>query len=115
MKNGAVVTLKVSSNIFGDSNDENNFLHKLLINKQVSKLCKVFANNSSGNITLSKTQFHKIGQSGGFLGRILGPLLKTGLPLIGDVLKPAEGSKKQTDILVIFISGYYLCDNCIFD
>ena len=30
----------------------------------------------------------KIGQSGGFLGRILGPLLKTGLPLIGNVLKP---------------------------
>ena len=30
---------------------------------------------------------HKIGQSAGFLGRRLGPLLKTGLPLIGDVLK----------------------------
>ena len=30
---------------------------------------------------------HKIGQSG-FLGRLLGPLLKTGLPLIGNVLKP---------------------------
>ena len=31
---------------------------------------------------------HKIGQSGGFLGRLLGPLLKTGLPSIGNVLKP---------------------------
>ena len=31
---------------------------------------------------------HKIGQSGGFLGRLLGLLLKTGLPLIGNVLKP---------------------------
>ena len=30
----------------------------------------------------------KIGQSGGLLGRLLGPLLKTGLPLIGNVLKP---------------------------
>ena len=30
---------------------------------------------------------HKLGQSGGFLGRFLGPLLKTGLPLIGNVLK----------------------------
>ena len=30
---------------------------------------------------------HKIGQSGGFLGRLLGPLLKTGLPLIGNILK----------------------------
>ena len=30
----------------------------------------------------------KIGQSGGFLGRLLGPLFKTGLPLIGNLLKP---------------------------
>ena len=29
----------------------------------------------------------KIGQSGGFLGRHLKPLLKTGLPLIGNALK----------------------------
>ena len=35
---------------------------------------------------------HKIGQSGGFLGRLLGPLLKTGLPLIGNVLKPLAKS-----------------------
>ena len=31
IKNGTEVTLKISSNIFGDSNDENNFLHKLLL------------------------------------------------------------------------------------
>ena len=36
---------------------------------------------------LSKSQLHKIGQSGGFLGRLLGPLLKTRLPLIANVLK----------------------------
>ena len=30
---------------------------------------------------------HKIGQSREFLGRLVGPLLKTGLPLIGNVLK----------------------------
>ena len=30
---------------------------------------------------------HKIGQSGGFLGRRLGPLIKTGLSLIGNALK----------------------------
>ena len=30
---------------------------------------------------------HKIGQSAGFLGRLLGPLLETGLPLIGNTLK----------------------------
>ena len=85
--------MKISSNIVGDSDDENNFLHKfLLTNTQVSKLRKAFANNSSANIKLSKTQLHKIGQSGGFLGRLLGPLLKTGLPLIGNVLKPLAKS-----------------------
>ena len=82
-------TLKMSSNVVGDSNEENNFRHKLLLtNTQDSKLCKAFPNGSSANIKLSKTRFHKIGQSGGFLGRLLGPLLKTGLPLIGNVLKP---------------------------
>ena len=35
---------------------------------------------------------HKIGQSGGFLGRPLELLLKTGLPLIGNVLKPLAKS-----------------------
>ena len=78
----------MSSNLVGDSNDENNFPHKLLLtNTQVPKLHKAFANGSSANIKLSKTQFHKIEQSGGFLGRLLGALLKTGLPLIGNVLK----------------------------
>ena len=31
-------------------------------------------------------------QSGGFLGRLLGPLLKTGLPLISNVIKPLAKS-----------------------
>ena len=35
---------------------------------------------------------HKIGQSGGFLGRILGSLLKIGLSLIGNVLNPLAKS-----------------------
>ena len=93
IKNGAEVTLKLSSKVVGASNDENNFPHKLLlINTQVSKLRKVFANNSSANIKLSKTQLHKIGKSGGFLGRLLGPLLETGLPLRKNVLKPSAKS-----------------------
>ena len=67
IKNGAEVTLKISSTVDGDSNDENNFSHKLLLtNTQVSKLRKAFANGSSANIKLSKTQLHKIEQSGGF-------------------------------------------------
>ena len=89
IKNGTEVTLKSSLNVVGDSNDENNFPHKLLLtNIQVSKLCKAFANNSSASIKLSKTQLHKTGQSGGFLGRLLGPLLKTGFPSIRNELKP---------------------------
>ena len=89
IKNGTEVTLKISSNVDGDSNDENNFLHNLLLtNTQFSRICKAFSNGSSANIKLSKTQLHKIGKSGGFLGRLLGPLLKTELPLIGNVLKP---------------------------
>ena len=59
------------------------FPHKILsINRQVSNLRKGFANHLSADIKLSKTQLSKIIQSGGFLGRLLHPLLKTGLPLI---------------------------------
>ena len=64
----------------------------LLTKTQVSKLCKTFANGSPANIRLSKTQLHQIGQSRGFLGRLLRPLLKTGLPLIGNVHKPLAKS-----------------------
>ena len=89
VRNGTKITLNLSLNVFGYSNDENNFPHKLLLsNTQVSKLRIVFANDSSANMKLSKTQLHKIGQTGGFLSRLLGPLLKTGLPLIGNVLNP---------------------------
>ena len=80
--------MKLSSNA-ENPNDENSFLHKLLLtNTQVSRLGNVFANGSLANIKLSKTRLHKIAQSGGFLGRLLGPLLKTGLPLMKNVLKP---------------------------
>ena len=94
IKNETEVTVNLSKNVVGDSNDKNNFPHKsFLPNTPVSRLCKVLANNSSANIKLSKTQLQssrnsrKILQSRGFLGRRLGPLLKTGLPLIGNVLK----------------------------
>ena len=60
----------------------------LLTNIQISKLRKAFGNSSSADIKLSKTQLHRKGQSGGFLGGLLGPLLKTGLSLIGNVLNP---------------------------
>ena len=85
IKNNAEVTLKISSNVIGDSNDENNFLHTLLLtNTEVLRLRKAFANSSSANIELSKL--------GEFLCRLLGPLLKTGLPSIGNVIKPLAKS-----------------------
>ena len=59
IKNGTKVTLKVSSNFVVDSSDENDFPQKLLLtNTQVSRLRKAFANGSSANIKLSKTQLH---------------------------------------------------------
>ena len=63
----------LSSNVMGDSNNENNLPNKLLLtnNTQVSKLRILFANNSLANINLSKNQLHKVGQSGGFLVRLL--------------------------------------------
>ena len=67
-------------------------LSLLLINRQVLSICKSFVNNSSADIKLSKTQLSKMIQSGGFLNRLLGPLLKTGLPLIKHVIKPLAKS-----------------------
>ena len=53
---------------------------------------QIFANHLSTYINLSKTQLSKMIQSGGFLCRLLGPLLKTGLPLIKNVIKPLAKS-----------------------
>ena len=56
----------------GNSNDETNFPHKLLLtNIQVANLRKAFANKSSADVKLSKTQLSKMIQSGGFLGDFL--------------------------------------------
>ena len=85
------VVLRLSSNMIGDN--ETNFPHKLLLtNRQVSNLRKAFENNLSTDIKLSKTQLLKMIQSGGFLSRLLGLLLKTGLPLIKNVIKPLAKS-----------------------
>ena len=62
-KDGNKITLQISSNVIGDSNDGNNFPHNLfLTNTQVWKLLKAFANNSLANIKLSATQLYKIGK-----------------------------------------------------
>ena len=108
IKDCTEVILKLSSNVVGDSNDDNNFPHNfLLINSQVLKVPKAFANNSSVYIKLSKAQLHKIGQSGKILGRLLGPLLNTGLPLMKNVLKPLTKSTLTPLILTAAASETY--------
>ena len=86
IKNKTEVVLSWSSNMIGD--DEANFPHKLLTNREVWNLYKAFADKSSAAIKLSKTQIPKMIQSGVFLSRLIGPLLKTGLPLMKNVIKP---------------------------
>ena len=93
LKNENDVVLRISSNMVGKSNDNTNFRHELLsTNRQVANIHKAFANHSSIDIKLSKTQLSKMIQSGGFLGKLLGPLLKTGLPLMKSVIKPLAES-----------------------
>ena len=68
IKNESDVVIRISPNMIGDCNDRTNFPHELLLltNRQVSSMI----------------------QSGGFLGKLLGPLLKTGLPLMKSVITP---------------------------
>ena len=76
-----------------NSGDNTNFPHELLLtNRQVPNLRQAFAKNASTDIKLSKTQLSKMIQSGGFLSRLLGPLLRTGLPLMESVIKPLAKS-----------------------
>ena len=90
IKSDTEITLKLSSNVVCDSNDENSFSHKLLLtNTQVSKLRKVFPNDSSAKITIKKIDKS---QSGELLDNFLEPLIKAGLPLIKNVLKPLAKS-----------------------
>ena len=87
IKNETDVVLRISSNMVRYSNDNTNFPHELLLtNRQVANIRKAFANHLSTDIKLSKTQLSKMIQSGGILGRLLGPLLKAGLPLMKSVI-----------------------------
>ena len=92
-KNETEVVIRLSPNMIDNSNDEANFPHELLLtDRQVSSTRKAFANNSSVDIKFSKTKSLKVIQSRGFLGILLGPLLKTGLLLIKSVINPLAKS-----------------------
>ena len=57
IKNETDVVLTLSSNMIGNSVDNTNFPHELLLtNRQVANLREVFAKNTSTDIKLSKTQ-----------------------------------------------------------
>ena len=67
IKIGTDVILRLSSNMIGNSDDEINFPHKLLLtNRQFANIRKAFANHKSTDIKLSKAQLTKM-QKGGFL------------------------------------------------
>ena len=73
--------------------NEINFPHELLLTeRQVSSLRKSLENNSSCDIKLSKTQLSKMIQSGRFLNKLISLLLKTGLAITKDVIKPLAKS-----------------------
>ena len=93
IKNETDVVLRISLNMVGNSNDNTNFPHELLLtNRKVANIRKSFANHSSIDIKLSKNQLSKMIESGVFLGNLLGklagPLMKVAMPLAKNVLAP---------------------------
>ena len=89
VENKTGTTLRMNLKMFNG----NDLLHELLLTaRQKTKLRNSFNNNMSTDLKLSKAQISKIIQSGGFLGRLLDPLLKTGLPLMKNVIKPLAKS-----------------------
>ena len=71
--NNTGTTVRISLKMFNG----NNLPYELLLTtRQKTKVRNAFNNNTSANVKLSKTQINKIIQSGGFLGKLLGPLLK---------------------------------------
>ena len=85
VKNKQGTTLRMNAKIFRG----NNLPHELLLTtRQTTKLRNAIENNLQTDIKLSKAQISKLIQSGRFLGKLLGPLLKTGLPLLKSVIKP---------------------------
>ena len=71
IKNGTQVTLNNPSNVIGDSNDETNFTHKLLLT----------------DTQVSRTQLSKMIQSG--------EVVTCGIPIFGNILSSV--AKKGTD------------------
>ena len=87
VKNKHKTTLRMNARMFNG----NNLPHELfLTQRQITKLRHNIENNLHTDIKWSKAQISKIVQSGGFLGKFLSLLLKTGLPLSKSVIKPLD-------------------------
>ena len=96
IKKGTEVTLDLSSNLIGSSNDETNFPHKLLLtDQQVSKIRKAFPNGSLANIKFLKTQLSKNAQSGGLAHNFLDLLLHLVKTIAKIIIKANVLSKKK--------------------
>ena len=88
VKNKTGTTLRMSLKMFYG----NDIPHELLTTRQKTKLRNAFNDNMSTDLKLSTAQISKIILSRGFLGRLLGPLLKSWLSLIKNVIKPLAKS-----------------------
>ena len=79
--------------MIGNSGDNTNFPHELLLtDRLVANIRQGFANNLSTDIKFSKAHLSKMIQPGGFLGKLLRPLLRTWLLLMKSVIKPLAKS-----------------------
>ena len=116
IKNGTEVTLNLSSNLIGNSNDETNLPHKILLtDTKVSKVCKAFANGSSANTKFPKPQSSKMIQSEGSFG-IFNPINPFNLiKVLSKIANKAEDLSKKlglndiintVDISKIFIKDF---------
>ena len=93
IKNETDLVLRISSGMVGNSNDNTNFPHKLLLtDRQVVNIHKAFANNLPADVKFSKSQLLKMSQSGGslrnLLSKLTAPLMKVAMPLAKNVLAP---------------------------
>ena len=89
VKNNEGTTLTINAKMF----NSDNLPHELLLAaRQTTKLRNAIENNMSADIKLSKAEISKIIQYSGFLSKLLGTLLKTGLPLMKIVIKPLAES-----------------------
>ena len=85
------VVLRLSSNIIGDN--ETNFPHELLLtNRQVASVHKSLQIICQLILSYQKPNYQRWYNQEDFFGRLHGPLLKIGLPLIKNVIKPLAKS-----------------------